>query len=209
MSEQPQPPPSSSPQTPLPKEPQHPQATAQPIKPPTGDEALNAVTLKNPEDIYDLDNLPDDLKWIITHFNLPLYDPLVVMLAWHAVHIHNCRDVIQSATFELKANLDSRVKKIEAEAEILNTLTDATMLLRDTLTEKPLAIAQRLEEELKAPVDAATKSCVQLSAQLTATVQQTTETLKTITEQRLRIHLGIGFAAGCVFTAWIFCLFYC
>lgn len=186
-----------------PKEPQ-----PQPIKPPTGNEVINEAPLKTPEDFFNLDDLPKDLKWIITHFNLPPHDPLVVMFAWHSKRIQNCRDVIEDMTFKLSASLDSRVGKIEAEVESMDRLADTVHLLNNALSEKPLEMAKKLELELQGPIDVATQSCDELSTKLTTTVQQTTETLKTTSRERLFMHLGIGFTVGCVFTSWIFCIFF-
>ncbi len=179
-----------------------------PLQPPSGKESLDKPhELRPPEEIYKIDALPDDLKWMITHFNLAPSDPLIVMLAWHYTHVLGCREVVQNATFELRSCLDARIKTIHDQNEPLERNTDSILSLTDLLSDKPLKITERVEQELKKPIDECKDSCALLAAQLATAVNQTTTILKDTTEQRLRIHLGIGFAVGCVLTSWIFCIF--
>ena len=65
--------------------------------------------LSKPDEIFDGDKLPEDLKWIMSHFGLPKDDPLVVLMAWHWHRVQQNHDVILAGTMQLKAFLDPQI----------------------------------------------------------------------------------------------------
>ena len=72
--------------------------------------------IRRPEQVFDGDNLPDDLKWIMSHFGLPKSDPAVVLIAWHWYRVLNNQDAIHAGAMELKAVLDPRLEKFQSSS---------------------------------------------------------------------------------------------
>ena len=74
------------------------------------------IELRPPEEIFNGDNLPADLKWLMTSFNLPKNDPAVVLMAWHWKRVVDMKDVIKTGQMELNAALETRIDKAEGFA---------------------------------------------------------------------------------------------
>jgi hypothetical protein len=51
------------------------------------------IELRSPEEVFNGDHLPEDLKWLMTSFNLPKNDPTIVLLAWHWKRVANMQDI--------------------------------------------------------------------------------------------------------------------
>ncbi len=72
------------------------------------------IELRPPEEVFNGDNLPTDLKWLMTSFNLPKNDPAVVLMAWHWKRVADMKDIIKTGQMELNAALESRIDKAKA-----------------------------------------------------------------------------------------------
>jgi hypothetical protein len=164
--------------------------------------------LKRPEETFNGDNLPDDLKWIMAHFGLPKHDPAVVLIAWHWFRVNQGADVLKNGTLALQVALDARLQKVNAGSAAVENLVDLVENLTALLSPRPLAISQQIESELKIPITDSVKACSKLAVEMNALLSRSTTVLKTASRRQLLACLMAGFATGTTLTAWIFCLFY-
>jgi hypothetical protein len=104
-----------------------------------------AQQIRPPEQIFDGDNLPDDLKWIMTHFGLPKNDPAVVLIAWHWYRVLNNQDAIHAGAMELKAVLDPRLAKFQASSVVLESLLPGLDKLIQFLTQDDATLKAKVE----------------------------------------------------------------
>lgn len=125
-----------------------------------------AAQLRSPEEIFDGDKLPDDLKWIITHFGLAKNDPIVVLLAWHWHRVHQNQEVIDGGALQFKAVLDPRIAKIEGYAGIIEKMQPGLSKLADVLGQDEATLKNKLHEGLQKPLDQITKTLEKLVSDL-------------------------------------------
>ena len=101
--------------------------------------------IRTPEQVFDGDNLPDDLKWIMSHFGLPKNDPAVVLIAWHWYRVLNNQDAIHAGAMELKAVLDPRLEKFHASTALLERALPALEKVVRFLGQDEVALKTRIE----------------------------------------------------------------
>jgi len=164
--------------------------------------------LKKPEEVFNGDNLPEDLKWLMSHFGLPKNDPTVVLLAWHWQRVQNHNDAIQNSILMLKAALDTRIEKIESCASTVTTMTGTLEELSLVLSQKPLLISQQIEGELKTPIAASVQACSTLASRLSALLNYTNTTLQTTSRRQMWACFVSGLVIGSMLIPWTYMLFF-
>jgi hypothetical protein len=155
-----------------------------------------AQQIRRPEQVFDGDNLPDDLKWIMAHFGLPKSDPAVVLIAWHWYRVLNNQDAIHAGAMELKAVLDPRLEKFQSSSAALERLLPGLDKLIGFLTQDDVA--------LKAKIEGWEKPIEQLAQSLDKVVRNIDRRWK---EQTLQHHIACilgGMAAGSLLTLCAF-----
>lgn len=112
----------------------------------------------SPEELLDVDNLPDDLQWLASDFRLQPNDPVFVLIAWHWHRVQKGEDTLRAATLELKSSVDKRIDTLTHTTETIAVLKSQLDQLQAVLNEKPLALGRQLETDLRTPVaDAVTQ----------------------------------------------------
>jgi len=101
--------------------------------------------IRPPEEVFDGDNLPDDLKWIMSHFGLPKSDPAVVLIAWHWYRVLNNQDAIHAGAMELKAVLDPRLQKFQSSSAVLEAVLPSLDKIVQFLTQDDAAMKAKVE----------------------------------------------------------------
>lgn len=110
-----------------------------------------------PDELLDLDNLPEDLQWLAADFRLQPNDPVFVLIAWHWHRVQKGEDSLRAATLELKSAVDKRIESLTGAAETVAALKAQLDQVQAALREKPLALGRQLEADLQAPVAGAVK----------------------------------------------------
>jgi hypothetical protein len=152
--------------------------------------------IRPPEQVFDGDNLPDDLKWIMTHFGLPKHDPAVVLIAWHWYRVLNNQDAIHAGAMELKAVLDPRLAKFQASSVVLERLLPGLDRLIQFLTQD--------DATLKAKVEGWQKPIEQVAESLDKVVRQIDRRWNEQTLQHYAACILGGMAAGALLTLCAF-----
>jgi hypothetical protein len=148
-----------------------------------------AASLRSPEEIFDGDKLPDDLKWIITHFGLVKNDPIVVLFAWHWHRVHQNQEVIDGGALQFKALLDPRIAKIERYAQTIEKIQPGLDKVVQLLSRDEATLKGKLQEGLQRPVD----QTIEALQKVVSDLQQTKNQLSW--EKYLAVYLG-GLASG-------------
>ncbi len=164
---------------------------------------LGSEDIRLPHEVFTGDNLPDDLKWLLSAFKLKKNDPTVVLFAWHWQRMKHGEDTIQNGIYTLKAALDTRVEKMENAAESVDSLISTLQQLASVLAEKPLTISQQITHELNTPIADSVQSCTTLAAQLKALLHQTQTTLKLAVRQQVTASFTTGLLLGGLAVIWI------
>jgi hypothetical protein len=156
----------------------------------------DAQQIRTPEQVFDGDNLPDDLKWIMAHFGLPKNDPAVVLIAWHWYRVLNNQDAIHAGAMELKAVLDPRLEKYQASSAILERLLPGL--------DKVIQFLSQDDAALKAKVEGWQQPIEQVAQSLDKVVRNIDRRWN---EQTLYHHIACilgGMAAGAILTLCAF-----
>lgn len=153
-------------------------------------------------------NLPDDLKVLLHEQKVPVDDPLIALLAWHWLRINESRDAIQDCTLSLKVALDGRVKKLADHADHLAVLNGHLEKLSQVLAEKPLAVSQQIESELKEPIAASVESARQIVFDLRALLVDVNETGKRFHRSRYIAAFLSGLSTGALLIPWMYSHFF-
>lgn len=164
--------------------------------------------LKKPEEIFNGDNLPEDLKWLMSHFGLPKNDPTIVLLAWHWQRVQNHNDTIQNSILMLKAALDARIENIQTGVSTVETLTDILTELSAVFSNKPLLISQQIETELRTPISESVQTCTALAALLKILLNHVDTTLKVTTRRQMWACFTSGLVIGSMLIPWTYSLFF-
>lgn len=151
-----------------------------------------AQHIRTPEQVFDGDNLPDDLKWIMSHFGLPKSDPAVVLIAWHWYRVLNNQDAIHAGAMELKAVLDPRLAKFKT----------ASLVLEQALPglDQVMAFLSQDDAAIKAKVEGWQQPIEQVAQSLDKVIGNIDRRWK---EQTLRSYIACtlgGMAAGAIIT---------
>jgi hypothetical protein len=155
-----------------------------------------AQQIRTPEQVFDGDNLPDDLKWIMAHFGLPKSDPAVVLIAWHWYRVLNNQDAIHAGAMELKAVLDPRLAKFQASSVVLERLLPGLDKLIQFLTQD--------DATLKAKVEGWQKPIEQVAQSLDKVVRNIDRRWNEQTRQHYIACILGGMAAGALLTLCAF-----
>ncbi len=167
------------------------------------DSIPNPEDIKLPHEVFTGDNLPDDLKWLMTSFNLKKKDPCIVLLAWHWNRIKNSEDAIQGGIYSLKAALDARVEKIEIAGNKVESLASSVEQLASLLEQKPSIVSQQITHELNAPINESVATCSMLAIQLKELLDQTQTTLKQALWRQAVASFVTGLFIGASLILWI------
>jgi hypothetical protein len=151
-----------------------------------------AAPIRTPEQVFDGDNLPDDLKWIMSHFGLPKSDPAVVLIAWHWYRVLNNQDAIHAGAMELKTVLDPRLEKFQASAAIMEKALPRLDQVVQFLNQDDAALKTRVEG-LHKPIQIVTQS-------LNKVIRDIERHWQELTWQRCIACLLGGMAAGAILT---------
>jgi hypothetical protein len=104
-----------------------------------------------PEELLDPTKLPDDLRWLATHYRLQPDDPVFLLVAWHWHRVSACEDTIRAALAEMKAALDARLATMNEAAEVVGGVTRALGEVQQGLEQLPAEWNRRLEADLQTP----------------------------------------------------------
>ncbi len=113
----------------------------------------NPNRIDPPEAGLDGDSLPEDLKWLMTHFDLPKEDPTVVFAAWHWSRIHKQYEAITTGGMLLKSVLDPRIAQIGKHSEVLEKLQPNLEKMVNYLGQGEAGLVDKLHDGLQKPMD--------------------------------------------------------
>jgi hypothetical protein len=168
------------------------------------------------------EKLPDDLKLLLKQQKVPVDDPLIAVLAWHWLRTNESRDVIQASRvkletalderreaiqddrLKLEAALDERLKKMVEWAEALKFLNGHLEKLSEVLSEKPLAISQRITSELTQPIASGVTLVKQLSVDIGGLLSDVDKSTKRLRWSHIVTGFLSGFAFGTLMISWIY-----
>ena len=129
------------------------------------------IELRPPEEVFNGDHLPEDLKWLMTSFNLPKNDPTIVLLAWHWKRVANMQDITKQAQMELSGALEARIDKIENFAGTIQQVDANLAKVNDSLTREHLHLKTKIEMEVKQPIADSLDKAVQVATNLKSLLQ--------------------------------------
>jgi hypothetical protein len=151
------------------------------------------IELRPPEQVFSGENLPDDLKWLMTAFNLPKSDPAVVLMAWHWKRVANTQDIIKLGQMELIAALESRIDKVRNFAETIQQVDTNLGLVSTALTQEHLHLKTKIETELKHPLAESLGKVIQVSV----TLETLLKTIQTSAEEYNKKRWNAAYWGGC------------
>jgi len=151
------------------------------------------IELRPPEQVFKGDDLPDDLKWLMTSFNLPKSDPAVVLMAWHWKRVANTQDIIKLGQMELIAALESRIDKVKNFAETIHQVDSNLGQVNAALAQEHLHLKAKIEEELHKPLADSLGNAVQVAA----TLEMLLKTIQTSAEQYNKKRWNAAYWGGC------------
>lgn len=156
------------------------------------------------EDLLDPENLPEDLHWLATEFQIHPDDPVFALVAWHWHRVQQGEDALRGATMELKAAIDHRMDQVLGATETLLALQEQLESVQEALTAQPLALGPRLEADLTKPVDVAVARISQLAVTVEALVRKADSVLQRAQRRQALASFLIGVSCGGA--AVLFCL---
>lgn len=113
--------------------------------------------LKPPEEMFNGDHLPEDLKWLMTHFDLPKDDPTIVFCAWHWSRVRHQYEFIYEGAMLFKTILDPRLAKVEAYAALIEKMQPGLDRVANVLGQDEASLKGKLHEGLEKPMDQITQ----------------------------------------------------
>lgn len=159
--------------------------------------------LRSPEEVFNGDNLPDDLKWVMTHFGLPKNDPFVVLLAWHWHRVQSNKDVLESARQEMDTSLDAKLKAFEEIAAKSVSLKDEIRRLEALMARSPDTIAEEWRTKWDASLKKGMADVKALSDSLNTLLPQTKSAFRTLRIHQMLAVFFSGLASGSLIGIWI------
>lgn len=150
----------------------------------------------SPEELLDPEKLPEDLQWLAADFRLQPNDPVFVLIAWHWHRVQKGEDSLRAATLELKSAVDKRVETLTNTAETIAALKEQLDQMHAALREKPLALGQQLESDLRAPVASAVTQIQTVEKALQAMVRSAETMLATARRRQAFASFLIGLVLG-------------
>jgi hypothetical protein len=154
------------------------------------------IELRPPEEVFNGDNLPTDLKWLMTSFNLPKNDPAVVLMAWHWKRVADMKDVIKTGQMELNAALETRIDKAEGFANTIQQVDVNLGKLAEALTLTHLNLKAKIEAEIKQPIADSLEKAARLGTSLEKFLQTIQTREAEYNRKRWRASYWSGWASG-------------
>ena len=105
-----------------------------------------------PEDLLNPADLPDDLKWLPTHYKLHPSDPVYLLIAWHWRRVKQSEDTLRAAIVEMKAALDSRIELLAESAETVAGVNESLAATQGAIDGLLPEIEAQLEAKLSRPI---------------------------------------------------------
>lgn len=130
------------------------------------------IELRTPDQVFNGDNLPDDLKWLMSEFKLPKSDPAVVLMAWHWHRVANTQDLIKVGQMELIAALESRIEKMRDFAQQIVQVNANLEQVGTELSNAHLNLRAKINSEFKQPIEESLSSARETAASLQSLLQQ-------------------------------------
>jgi hypothetical protein len=154
------------------------------------------IELRPPEEVFNGDNLPTDLKWLMTSFNLPKNDPAVVLMAWHWKRVADMKDVIKNGQMELNAALETRIHKAEGFATTIQQVDTNLGKVAEALALTHLNLKAKIETEFKQPIADSLEKAVLVAATLEKLLQTIQTSGAEYNRKRWRAAYWSGWASG-------------
>jgi hypothetical protein len=140
--------------------------------------------------------LPDDLRLLFCELNVPETDPILPLLGWLWTQMNQTTNTITDARMTFIAALDTRLEKIGSSTELLAGVSQQMEQTKTGMDAIRTEIGQRIEAELKSPIEISVTSCRSLSVLLDRLLHQTTETLAHAHRRQMIATLAAGFLTG-------------
>ena len=154
------------------------------------------IELRAPEEVFNGDNLPTDLKWLMTSFNLPKNDPAVVLMAWHWKRVADMKDVIKTGQMELNAALETRIEKAEDFAQTIQQVDVNLGKVAEALTLTHINLKAKIEAEIKQPIADSLEKAGRLGTSLEKLLQTIQTKEAEYNSKRWRAAYWSGWASG-------------
>lgn len=154
-----------------------------------------------PEDLLNIETLPEDLHWLASEYRLQPNDPIYLAIAWHWHRVQKGEDTLRSATMELKAVVDNRIASVVGAAETVLTLQEQLRDVQKALDQRPAALGRQLETELQRPVTVAVGQIQSVERSCLSLLQATKTTLAEAQRRQALAVLLIGIILGSCSTA--------
>ena len=170
-----------------------------------------AQELRSPEQVFNGDNLPDDLKWLMTSFNLPKNDPAVVLIAWHWHRVVKMQDVFRQGQMELNGILQARIDKIKEYATTVNKLDASLNRVAAEIAAEHFNLKAKVEAELKQPIAQTLKTLNDAVTSTTGLLTTVENAGKDYQRRQWRAAFWAGWASGVIIggsICWLFFVHY-
>ena len=105
-----------------------------------------------PEEMLDIEKMPEDLQWVVTHYRLQPNDPVFLLVAWHWNRMNACEDTVRAAILQMKVALDTRIETLAEAAAIVTGVNAGLADVQAELEKKPGLLSRQFEAELVKPV---------------------------------------------------------
>jgi hypothetical protein len=159
------------------------------------------IELRPPEEVFNGDHLPEDLKWLVTAFHLPKNDPTIVLLAWHWKRVANMQDITKQAQMELSAALEARIDKIEGFAGTIQQVDTNLGKVNDSLTQEHLHLKTKIEKEMSQPIADSLEKAAKVATDLENLLQTVRTSAAAYNQKQWRASYWGGCATGVLITA--------
>ncbi|MDI1334561.1 MAG: hypothetical protein PSU94_00120 [Lacunisphaera sp.] len=149
-----------------------------------------------PEELLNVETLPEDLHWLASEYRLQPNDPVYLLVAWHWHRIQKGEDSLRSALMDLKAAVDSRIATVVGSSETVLAVQEQLKQVQDALEQKPAALGRQLEADLQRPVTRAVAE-VNAAARAAANLVEAMQTALAAAQNRQALAaLLVGFVLG-------------
>jgi hypothetical protein len=140
--------------------------------------------------------LPDDLRLLFRELKVPESDPILPLLGWLWTQMNQTTNTIADARMAFIAALDTRLEKMGSSTELLAGVSQQMEQTKTGMDAIWTEIGQRIEAELKSPIEISVTSCRSLSVLLDRLLHQTTQTLTHAHRQQMIATLAAGVLTG-------------
>lgn len=140
--------------------------------------------------------LPDDLQLLFHELKVPSNDPILPLLGWLWTQVNQTTNTIADARMAFMAALDTRLEKMGTTADSLHGVSQQMDQAKAAMDAIRTEIGQRIEAELKSPIEISVTSCRSLAVLLDQLLHQTTDVLAQTRRKQLIATLAAGFFSG-------------